>query len=87
MSELALVKVPLPLDVQVIPALLFELAPVVIFIVPVVEQVIIAEPATAVGAAVMLSDLVEVALVQPASAFAVSVKVTPPAEISAALGV
>lgn len=63
------------------------LDPVVILIVPVVEQVVIAEPATAVGAAVMVSDFVEVELVHPAAATAVKVSVTPPAEISAALGV
>ena len=85
-NEFALVNVPVPLDVHVVPALFVALEPVVIFTAAEEEQVVIAVPATAVGAAVMVSDFVDVALEQP-EAIAVRVRVTPPAEISAALGV
>ena len=54
---------------------------------PEVEQVAMAVPATAVGAAVMVSVFVEVAFVQGEFALAVRVRVTLPAVISAALGV
>ena len=84
---MALAKVPVPLDVQVIPALLVALDPAVILTAPVLEQVLTAVPATAVGAAVMVSVLVEVALPQVPFPVAVNVKVTLPAEISAGLGV
>ena len=50
-NEVAFVKVLVPLQVQVIPALLVALEPAVIFTAPKFEQVVIAVPATAVGAA------------------------------------
>ena len=86
-SELGFAKVPVPLDVQVTPVLFIEPDPAVIFTAPELEQVVIAVPATAVGAAVIVSAFADVVLVQPAFATAVNVSVTPPAVISAALGV
>ena len=80
-------KVPVPLEVQVVPALLLALEPAVMFTAPVLEHVPIAEPETAVGAGVMVSVLPEVALVQVPLAVAVKVMVTLPAVMSAALGV
>ena len=80
-------KVPVPLEVQAVPALLLALEPAVMFTAPVLEQVAIAEPETAVGAGVMASVLPEVALVQVPLAVAVKVMVTLPAVMSAALGV
>ncbi len=47
---MALAKVPVPLEVQVIPALLLALEPAVIFTAPVLEQVDTAVPAEAVAA-------------------------------------
>jgi hypothetical protein len=69
------------------PALLVALEPAVIFTAPEVAQVLITDPATAVGAAVIVRDFVDVAFVQPEAALAVKVSVTLPALISAALGV
>jgi hypothetical protein len=86
-KELGLVNVPVPFDVHVIPALLVELDPAVMLIAPEVAQVLITDPATAVGAAVIVRDFVDVAFVHPAFAIAVKVSVTPPAVMSAALGV
>jgi hypothetical protein len=63
------------------------LEPVVIFTAPVFEQVTIAVPATAVGAAVIVRDFVSIASAQPALPVDVKVIVTLPAAISAALGV
>ena len=51
------------------------------------EQVIIAVPALAVGPAVIVNVFVEITLPQEILPAAVKVKVTLPAEISAALGV
>jgi hypothetical protein len=52
-SEVGLVKVPVPLEVQSTPAVLVALAPAVIFTAPLVEQVVIAVPATAVAGALI----------------------------------
>jgi hypothetical protein len=60
-SEFALAKLPVPLDVHVTPVLLVALDPAVIFTAPELEQVETAVPATAVGAAVMVIVLVDVA--------------------------
>ena len=84
---MAFVNVPVPLDVQVTPALLVALEPAVIFTAPELEQVATAVPATAVGAAVMVNVLVDVAAAQVPFPVAVRVNVTLPAAISAALGV
>ncbi len=54
---------------------------------PELEQVEMAVPAEAVGAAVMVNVFVDVAFEQLVLPVAVNVKVTLPAEISAALGV
>ena len=80
-------NVPVPPDVQVMPLLLVALDPAVIFTAPLLEQVVTAVPATAVGAAVMVSVLVDTALTQLPFPLAVKVIVTLPAAISAALGV
>jgi len=84
---LAFANVPVPFDVQLIPLLLVALDPAVIFTAPALEQVITAVPATAVGAAVMVSVLVDTALAQLPFPLAVKVIVTLPAAISVALGV
>ena len=63
------------------------LAPVVIFTAPELEQVDIAVPATAVGGTEIVNVLVEIAAVHDPFPFAVRVNVTPPAAISAVLGV
>ena len=86
-NEVALVKVPVPLEVQVIPLLLVALDPAVMFTAPEEEQVATAVPATAVGAAVMVIVLVEVTAAQVPLPLAVKVNVLLPAAISAALGV
>jgi hypothetical protein len=86
-NEVGLTKVPVPLDVQVIPLLLVALDPAVMFTAPEVEQVATAVPATAVGAAVMVIVLVEVTAAQVPLPLAVKVNVLLPAAISAALGV
>lgn len=86
-NELASVKVPVPFDDQIIPALLDALDPAVMFTAPVAEQVITGVPATAVGAGVIVSILVEIALGQGVLPKAVRVIVTLPAVISAAVGV
>ena len=78
---------PVPDDVQLIPLLLVALDPVVMFVAPVLEQVAMAVPATAVGAAVIVSVLVDTAFAQLPFPLAVKVIVTLPAAISAALGV
>ena len=86
-NEVALAKVPLPLEVQLTLALFVADEPAVMFTAPELEQVFIAVPAAAVGAAVMVSVFVEVALEQVPLPVAVNVKVLDPAVISAALGV
>ena len=69
------------------PLLFVALDPVVIFTAPVFEQVATAVPATAVGAGVIVSVLVDTAFAQVPFPVAVNVIVTVPAAISAALGV
>jgi len=86
-NDVALAKVPVPDDVQVIPLLLVALEPAVMFIAPVLEQVATAVPATDVGAAVIVSVLVDTVFAQVPFPVAVNVIVTVPAAISAALGV
>ena len=86
-NDVAFTKVPVPDDVQVIPLLLVALDPAVIFTAPVLEQVVTAVPAMAVGAAVIVSVLVDTAFAQVPFPVAVNVIVTVPAAISAALGV
>jgi len=86
-NDVGLAKVPVPDDVQVMPLLLVALDPAVIFTAPVFEQVAMAVPATAVGAAVIVSVLVDTAFAQVPFPVAVNVSVTVPAAISAALGV
>jgi len=81
-----LANVPVPFEVQAIPALFVELEPAVMFTAPKGKQVLIVGPETAVGAEVIVSVFVDVAFAHPACATAVSVSVTLPAEISAALG-
>jgi hypothetical protein len=66
---------------------LVALDPAVIFTAPELEQVTMAVPATAVGAAVIVIVLVEVAAAQVPLPLAVKVNVLLPAAISAALGV
>ena len=80
-------KVPVPLDVQAVPALFVALAPDTILTCPEPEQTEKFEPATAVGAGVIVNVFVEVALVHPVFAVAVNVSITLPALISPALGV
>jgi len=86
-NDVGFAKVPVPDDVQVIPLLLVALDPAVMFIAPVLEQVATAVPATAVGADVIVSVLVDTAFAQVPFPVAVKVIVTVPAAISAALGV
>ena len=85
--EVAFANIPVPLELQFTPALLLALLPAVMFTAPLVEQVLTAEPATAVAAALIVKVLVEVAFEQPVFPVAVKVKVTLPAVMSAALGV
>lgn len=86
-NEFGLVKVPVPFGVDhVIPELFPEVAPVVIFTAPELEHVFIAGPALAVGACVMVIDLLEVTLEQPANPLTVNTRFLVPAVISAALG-
>ena len=86
-NELAFANVPVPPDVQVMPLLLVALDPAVIFTAPALEQVVTTVPATAVGAGVIVSVLVDTAFAQVPFPVAVKVIVTLPAAISAALGV
>jgi len=86
-NEVALANVPVPLDVQTTPLLFVALDPAVIFTAAELEQVDTAVPATAVGAAVMVIVLVDMAAAQVPFPVAVNVKVLLPAVISAALGV
>ena len=85
---MALAKLPVPLVVdQVIPELFDAVEPAVMFTAPPLEQVLIAVPALAVGAAVIVSVLFEVASAQGELPLAVKTIVTLPAVISAPLGV
>ncbi len=86
-KDVAFANVPVPLEVQVTPALLLALEPVVMFTAPLFEQVETAVPAEAVGAVVIVNVLVEVAFAQVPFPVAVNVSVTLPAVMSAALGV
>jgi hypothetical protein len=86
-NEVAFANVPVPFDVQVIPALFVAEEPVVMFTAPEFEQVLTAVPATAVAGWLMVIVFVEVALEQVPLPVAVNVKVLDPAVISAALGV
>ena len=63
------------------------LEPAVIFTAPVMEHVETADPATAVGAAVIVIVFVDVAAAQVPFPLAVNVSILLPAVISAALGV
>jgi hypothetical protein len=82
-NEVGFVKVPVPLEVQVTPVLLVALEPPVILIAPELAHVDKFGPATAVGAAVTLIVLVDVAAVQPAGASVVKVNVTVPLKLAA----
>ena len=84
-SEVALVKLPLPLEVHVIPVSLVADEPAVMFTAPELEQVVTAVPATAVGAAVIVKFFVDTALAQGPLPVAVKVKVIVP--VSPAPGV
>ena len=86
-NEVAFAKVPVPFDVQVIPALFVVEEPAVMFTAPELEQVFIAVPATAVAGWLMVIVLVEVTLEQVPLPVAVNVRVLDPAVMSAALGV
>jgi hypothetical protein len=77
-KEPAFVIVPVPFDVHATLLWLVALDPAVIFTAPKLVQVDTAVPATAVGAAVMVSVLVEVAGEQVPLPLAVKVNVTLP---------
>ncbi len=77
-KEPGFVIVPVPFDVHATLLWLVALDPAVIFTAPELVQVDTAVPATAVGAAVMVSVLVEVAGEQVPLPFAVKVNVTLP---------
>ncbi len=77
-NEFGLVIVPVPLDVHTTLLWFEALDPAVIFTAPPLKQADTAVPATAVGAAVMVSVLVEVAGEQVPLPFAVKVNVTLP---------
>jgi hypothetical protein len=85
-NELAFAKLPVPLDVQVVPALLLALEPAVMFTAPAFAQVDTAVPAAAVGAVVIVNVFVDTVLVHPDKGLAVKESVTTPAVISAPLG-
>ena len=63
-NDVAFANVPVPADVQMMPLLLVALDPAVIFTAPLLEQVLTAVPATAVGAAVIVSVFVDTASAQ-----------------------
>ena len=63
-NDVALANVPVPADVQMIPLVFVALDPAVIFTAPLLEQVLTAVPATAVGAAVIVSVFVDTASAQ-----------------------
>jgi hypothetical protein len=85
---LALVKVPDPFEDQVITDVFEALDPAVIFTSPVVEQIDIAAPASAVGAGVIVTVLFDVATAaHGVFGLAVRVRSTFPAAISPTLGV
>jgi len=84
---LAFAKVPVPLELQVIPDVLAALEPVVIFTAPVFEQVLIAVETAVAGPGLIVKVVVELTDEQPALPVAVRVRMTLPAVISPALGV
>ena len=86
-NELAFAKVPVPLELQVIPDVLAALEPVVIFTAPVFEQVLIAVETAVAGPGLIVNIFEEVAMEQVPFPFAVNVNVTLPAALSATLGV
>ena len=87
-SEFALAKLPVPSGVdQVTPELLDAVDPAVMFTAPELEQVFTAVPALAVGSAVIVSVLFDVASAQGEFPPAVKVNITLPAVMSATLGV
>lgn len=85
--ELALAKVPVPLEVHKVEVAPVALDPAVILTAPEVLQVVTAVPATAVGAAMKVSVFVATAFGQLPDAVAVKVRVTLPARISKRLAV
>ena len=85
-NEFELANVPVPLEVHVTAVWFVAVEPAVILTAPTEEQVVIAVPAFAVIALLMVSTFVDVTLAHGALANAVNVKVTLPAVISAALG-
>lgn len=76
----------MPLLVQFVPGVLLALEPAVIFTAPLFEQVFTSVPATAVGPGVIDNVFVDVTEAQPVFPLTVSLIVTLPARISAALG-
>ncbi len=83
-----MLNAPVPSGVDHVTLLWFAaLDPAVIFIAPKLEHVTTAVPASAVGAAVIVSALIDVTAVQEPLPLAVNTKVMLPAVISAALGV
>lgn len=86
-KKVALANVPVPFDVQMVPALLVALEPAVILTAPVLEHVPTAVPDTAVGAGVIVKVFEEVAAAQGPFPVDVKVRLILPTEISAALGV
>ncbi len=84
-NEAGFVIVPVPFDVQATLLWFVALDPAVIFTAGELEQVPTAVPATAVGAAVIVRVLVDVAAVQAPFGLVVNVKVTLP--VSPAPGV
>ncbi len=84
-KEPGFVIVPVPFDVHATLLWLVALDPAVIFTAPELEQVATAVPATAVGTAVIVSVLFDVAAAQVPFPLAVNVKVTLP--VSPAPGV
>ena len=68
---MGLAKIPVPLDVQVIPEVLVAFDPAVILTAPVVEQVDTAVPALAVGVATTVAVTVVLEDTQPVTVFLV----------------
>jgi hypothetical protein len=89
-KELALAKVPEPLEVHVIPVLLVAEEPAVIFTLVAVAQVVTAVPAIAVGAITTFTLtvlLVETPLLQPSEAILVTLMVVAPTDNGAVVKV
>lgn len=86
-SEVALAKVPVPLEVHKTDVLLVTDDPAVMFSEVTDEQMLMSVPASAVGNARIVNVFEEDAVVQGAFPFAVRVMVTDPAVMSSALGV